>query len=73
MTRIDSSRWAEVSPLLDELLDADDAQRGARLQQIRRDDAKLRSAARRKVPDRPTDSIRNRAFFEAYLSVSART
>jgi len=41
MTHIDSSRWAEVSPLLDELLEADDRRRTERLSEIRRDNAQL--------------------------------
>ncbi|HEU0202211.1 MAG TPA: hypothetical protein VFR86_17495, partial [Burkholderiaceae bacterium] len=41
MTQIDKGRWNAVSPLLDELLDADEMQRAARLAQIRRNDAGL--------------------------------
>ena len=38
MKRIDASRWAIVSPLLDELLDVDDTRRAERLAQIRAGD-----------------------------------
>jgi serine/threonine-protein kinase len=41
MARIDTARWQLVSPLLDELLDADEIQRAARLARIRRDDPAL--------------------------------
>ena len=41
MPRFDGARWAVLSPLLDELLEADRARRGERLAQIRSDDAAL--------------------------------
>jgi serine/threonine-protein kinase len=41
MTGISAARWQIISPLLNELLDLDDAQRHERLAQIRRDDAPL--------------------------------
>ncbi|HTT11252.1 MAG TPA: protein kinase [Burkholderiaceae bacterium] len=41
MARIDGARWAILSPLLDELLDADDEHRRERLAGIRRDNAAL--------------------------------
>ncbi len=41
MARTDKARWHLISPLLDELLDTDEATRSLRLAQIRRDDAPL--------------------------------
>jgi len=41
MTAIHKERWARISPLLDELLEADEASRAARLAQVRRDDVDL--------------------------------
>ncbi|MEW5879765.1 MAG: serine/threonine-protein kinase [Pseudomonadota bacterium] len=41
MAGIDRDRWQRVSPLLDELLDADETRRAARLAQLRREDAPL--------------------------------
>ena len=41
MARIDSARWVVVSPLLDELLDVDNARRSERLAQIRATDPAL--------------------------------
>ena len=41
MAEISATRWLQVSPLLDELLEAHEATRALRLEQIRRDDAAL--------------------------------
>jgi serine/threonine-protein kinase len=41
MSGIEKERWIRISPLLDELLDADEAYRAARLAQLRRDDVDL--------------------------------
>src|SRR6059058_3930863 len=41
MARLDPSRWKVLSPLLDELLDAQPAERRARLDSLRRDDPAL--------------------------------
>lgn len=41
MKRIDKARWAVISPVLDQLLDAELAERRARLDEIRRDDESL--------------------------------
>ncbi len=41
MLKFDTQRWALLSPLLDELLDLDDAARVARLDQLRQSDAAL--------------------------------
>jgi eukaryotic-like serine/threonine-protein kinase len=41
MPAIDKTRWQKISPLLDELLDADERQRAVRLEQLRRTDHAL--------------------------------
>src|SRR6267142_808618 len=41
MALIDRERWLALSPLLDELLEADPNERAVRLEKIRRDDASL--------------------------------
>ena len=58
MPRPDPVRWKVLSPLLDELLDADPGERQARLESLRREDpllaARARGASWRTAP-RPTD------------------
>jgi eukaryotic-like serine/threonine-protein kinase len=54
--------WERVSPLLDELLDADAAARTARLEQIRRDDATLADRVEQLLAQRP--AVERESFLE---------
>ena len=60
--RLDLARWKRVSDLLDELLDADTAQRDTRLAQLRQDDPSL--AAELEALLARQSSIQREAFLE---------
>src|SRR6185295_5320856 len=71
MARTILARWAEVSPLLDALLDADELERSARLERVQQDDPTLARELARLLKREP--ELEHAAFLEGAAADAMRT